>query len=53
MPPPGAISLRHETEVIGTPAFAGALAKGKKAELVTADHGFKALEKEIKINWLK
>jgi PIN domain nuclease of toxin-antitoxin system len=34
-------------------AFAGALAKSKKAELVTADHEFKALEKEIKINWLK
>jgi predicted nucleic acid-binding protein len=34
-------------------AFAAALAKNKKAELVTADHGFKAVEKEIKINWLK
>jgi len=34
-------------------AFAAALAKSKKAELVTADTGFKALEKEIKINWLK
>ena len=30
-----------------------ALAKGKKAELVTADTEFKAVEKEIKINWLK
>ena len=34
-------------------AFAAALAKSKKAELVTADHEFKPLEKEIKINWLK
>lgn len=33
-------------------AFAAALAKGKKAELVTADTEFKALEKEIKVNWL-
>ena len=33
-------------------AFAAALAKEKKAELVTADPEFKALEKEIKINWL-
>ena len=34
-------------------AFAAALAKDKKAELVTGDPEFKALEKEIKINWLK
>jgi predicted nucleic acid-binding protein len=33
-------------------AFAAALAKHKKAELVTADHEFKSVEKEIKINWL-
>jgi predicted nucleic acid-binding protein len=33
-------------------AFAGALAKMRKAELVTGDLEFKALEKEIKINWL-
>ena len=32
---------------------AAALAKNKKAELVTADTEFKPLEKEIKINWLK
>jgi PIN domain nuclease of toxin-antitoxin system len=36
-----------------TDAFAAALAKSKKAELVTADTEFKALEKEIKIVWLK
>ena len=34
-------------------AFAAALAKEKKAELVTGDHEFEALEKEIKISWLK
>ena len=34
-------------------AFAAALGKSKKAELVTAETEFKALEKEIKINWLK
>lgn len=34
-------------------AFAAALAKDRKAELVTGDPEFKALEKEIKICWLK
>ena len=34
-------------------AFAAAMAKEKKAELVTGDPEFKALEKEIKIAWLK
>jgi ribonuclease VapC len=34
-------------------AFAAALAKEKKAELFTGDPEFKALEKEIKIGWLK
>jgi len=34
-------------------AFAAALAKDKKAELITGDPEFKPLEKEIKINWLK
>jgi len=34
-------------------AFAAALAKEKKAELITGDSEFKAMEKEIKINWLK
>jgi predicted nucleic acid-binding protein len=33
-------------------AFAAALAKERKTELVTGDPEFKALEKEIKINWL-
>ena len=34
-------------------AFAAALTKEKKAALVTGDAEFKALHKEIKINWLK
>jgi hypothetical protein len=34
-------------------AFAAALAKERKTELVTGDPEFKALEKEIKINGLK
>ena len=33
-------------------AFAAALAKERKAELITGDPEFKALEKEIKIGWL-
>jgi len=34
-------------------AFAAALARKHKAELVTGDPEFKAVEKEIKIHWLK
>ena len=34
-------------------AFAAALAKEKKAELVTGDPEFNALEKEIRIGWIK
>jgi ribonuclease VapC len=34
-------------------AFAAALAKDRKTELVTGDPEFKALEKEIKIQWLR
>jgi ribonuclease VapC len=34
-------------------AFAAALAKERKAELVTGDPEFKALEKEVKIRWLR
>ncbi len=33
-------------------AFAAALARQNKAELLTGDPEFKALEKEIKIHWL-
>jgi ribonuclease VapC len=34
-------------------AFAAALAKEKKAELVTGDFEFEALERDIKIRWLR
>ena len=34
-------------------AFAAALAKERKAELVTGDPEFKPLEKEIKVQWLR
>ena len=34
-------------------AFAAALAKERKTDLVTADPEFKVLENEIKISWLK
>ena len=34
-------------------AFAAALAKQRKAELVTGDSEFKAVGKEIKVHWLK
>ena len=33
-------------------AFAAALAKEKKAQLVTGDPEFQALEKELKIHWI-
>ena len=45
--------LKNEHGLGLADAFAAALAKHKKAELVTADHEFKSVEKEIKINWLK
>ena len=34
-------------------AFAAALAREKKAELVTGDPEFQALKKELKVVWLK
>jgi predicted nucleic acid-binding protein len=45
--------LKNEHGLGLADAFAAALAKQKKAELVTTDHEFKSVEKEIKINWLK
>jgi predicted nucleic acid-binding protein len=33
--------------------FAAALSKQKNAELLTGDPEFKAVEKDIKIHWLK
>jgi hypothetical protein len=34
-------------------AFAAALAKESRAELVTGDPEFRPLEKEIKVQWLR
>lgn len=34
-------------------AFAAALAKSKRAQLVTGDPEFKALEKELKLDWIQ
>jgi predicted nucleic acid-binding protein len=48
-----AAQLKSEHRMGLADAFAAALAKHKKAELVASDHEFKAVEKEIKINWLK
>jgi predicted nucleic acid-binding protein len=48
-----AAHLKNEYDLGLADAFAAALAKNKKAELVTADHEFKSVEREIKINWLK
>ena len=45
--------LKNEHGLGLADAFAAALAKHKKAELVTTDTEFKSVEKEIKINWLK
>ena len=47
-----AAHLKNQYKLGLADAFAAALAKHKKAELVTADHEFKSVEKEIKINWL-
>jgi predicted nucleic acid-binding protein len=48
-----AARLKNEHGLGLADAFAAALAREKKAELITADTDFKPLEKEIKIHWLK
>ena len=48
-----AAQLKNEHGLGLADAFAAALAKHKKAELITGDNEFKSVEKEIKINWLK
>ena len=48
-----AADLKARFKISLADAFAAALAKEKKADLVTGDPEFKPLEKEIKINWLK
>jgi len=44
--------LKNEYGLGLADAFAAALAKHKKAELVTADAEFKAVEREVKVCWL-
>jgi len=46
-------AILHSAFFILHSAFAAALAKEKKAELVTGDPEFRALEKEILVVWLK
>ena len=48
-----AAHLKNKYDLGLADAFAAALTKGKRAELVTADTEFKALKREIEINWLK
>jgi len=48
-----AAHLKNQCKLGLADAFAAALAKHKKAELITGDHEFKSVEKEIKIHWLK
>ena len=48
-----AADLKARFSISLADAFAAALAKERKAELVTGDPEFKPLEKEIKIHWLK
>ncbi len=43
--------VRHKMSLAD--AFAAALAKHRKAELVTGDPNFKAVQGEIRIGWLK
>ncbi len=47
-----AAALKHEAGLGLADAFVAALAKLRKADLVTGDRDFKPLEKEIKIHWL-
>jgi predicted nucleic acid-binding protein len=48
-----AAHLKNERDLGLADAFAAALATSKKADLVTGDTEFRAIEKEIKIIWLK
>ena len=48
-----AADLKARFKISLADAFAAALAKEMKAELVTGDPEFKVLDKEIKIHWLK
>jgi predicted nucleic acid-binding protein len=48
-----AVDLKSRFSLSLADAFAAALAKQQKADLVTGDPEFKSLEKEIRIHWLK
>jgi predicted nucleic acid-binding protein len=48
----GAADFKVRFKMSLADAFAAALAKEKKAELVTGDREFKAIEAELKILWL-
>jgi predicted nucleic acid-binding protein len=48
-----AADLKARFRISLAAAFAAALAKELKAELITGDSEFKPLEKQIKIKWLK
>lgn len=47
-----AAQFKAEGRISYADCFAAALAKGRKAELVTGDTEFKSLEEEISIAWL-
>jgi ribonuclease VapC len=47
-----AATLKARHRISYGAAFAAALAKDRKAELLTGDREFETLEKEIKIHWL-
>ena len=49
----GLFDKAHVTATVKHAEKAAALAKERRAELVTGDPEFKPLQKEIKINWLK
>jgi len=49
----GGIGSGTQGDKPGSDAFTAALAKEKNAELLRGHQEFKALEKEIKIHWLK
>jgi ribonuclease VapC len=49
----GAADFKARFKLSLADAFAAALAKEKKAELVTGDPEFRSLEGEIKVSWLK
>ena len=48
-----AARFKSQNKMSYADAFAAALAKVKKADLVTGDHEFKPLDDEIKILWLQ